>query len=260
MRNVTTHAILLRTHPFSDSSRVLRFYTRDLGLVGVMARGVQRGASRGQGGAGTFAEGVAVISFRENRELQSLREFTPARANLALAADFRCLAGASVAAELVLRHAGQEPHPELYDSLSNGLERIGRAEPGQVVGEVLALGWLIVGILGFGPELTTCTSCGSIIEEDEMALFDLEAGGLRGAKCTAAEGSRRVGPVARAQLGALLRGEVPDGLRGARAHVSLLDDFTTCHMLGGRRLGSFRFLDPEPRARSGREAAVPAGT
>lgn len=248
MPNLTTPAILLRTHPFSDSSRVLRFYARDLGLVGVMARGVHRGASRGQGGVGTFAEGVAVISFRENRDLQTLREFAPARAHLALGADVRRLAGASVAAELVLRHAGQEPHPQLFDSLSKGLERIEQAAPGEVIGEALALGWRIVQVLGFGPELTTCTACGSVLEEEEMARFDLEAGGIRGPGCPAAEGSRRVGPVARAQLGTLLRGQVPDGLRGARAHVSLLDDFTTFHMLGGRRLESFRFLEPDADA------------
>lgn len=250
MPNLTTPAILLRTHPFSDSSRVLRFYTRDLGLVGVMARGVHRGASRGQGGVSTFAEGVAVISFRQNRELQSLREFAPSRAHLALAADFRRLAGASVAAELVLRHAGQEPHPPLFDSLSNGLERIEEAAPGEVVAEVLALGWRTVQVLGFGPELTTCTACGSVLEEEEMGRFDLEAGGIRGPGCPAAEGSRRIGPVARAQLRMLLRGEVPDDLRGARAHISLLDDFTTFHMLGGRRLGSFRFLEPEAQGRA----------
>ncbi len=256
MPDVTTPAILLRTHPFSDSSRVLRFYTRDLGLVGVMARGVQRGASRGQGGVGAFAEGMAVISFRHNRELQSLREFAPQRAHLALAADFGRLAGASVAAELVLRHAGQEPHPSLFDSLSQGLERIEKAAPMEVLGEVLALGWRIVQVLGFGPELTTCTACGSALEGNEMGRFDLEAGGIRGSGCPAAEGSRRIGPVARAQLGMLLRGEVPDDLRGARAHVSLLDDFTSFHMLGGRRLGSFRFLGPGGHV----EADIPART
>lgn len=244
MSNLKTRAILLRTYPFSESSRVLRLYTRDLGLVGVMARGVQRGASRGQGGVGTFGEGMAVIAFRENRELQSLREFAPSKAHLALGRDFRRLAGASVAAELVLGHAGQEPHPELFDAMSEGLERLEEALPDAVIGEVLALGWKIVRILGFGPELAVCTACGSALGEGDMGRFDLEAGGMRGPGCPADDGSRRIGPMARAQLGLLLRGEVPPDLRGARAHLSLLDDFTTFHMLGGRRLGSFRFLEP----------------
>lgn len=244
MSDLTTRAILLRAHPFSESSRVLRFYTRELGLVGVMARGVRKGASKGQGGAGTFGEGVAVISYRENRDLQFLREFAPSRAHLALARDLRRLAGASVAAELVLRHARQEPDPKLFDSLSAGLGRLGKAVPQAVFGEVLALGWRLVQVLGFGPELTACTACGSALDEGEMGRFDLEAGGIRGSDCPAEKGSRRIGPVARAQLGVLLRGKVPPNLRGARAHISLLDDFTAFHMLRGRRLASLRFIDP----------------
>ena len=244
MSILTTPAILLRSYPYSETSRVLRFYTRDMGLLGVMARGVRKGASRGRGGTATFGEGTAVITFRDSRDLQSLHEFTPANAHLGLARDFRRLAGASVAAELVLRHAHQEPHPELFDALSSGFQRLEDTGPDEVVGEVLALCWSIVQLLGFGPELEVCTACGVLLEDDDMGRFDLEEGGIRGPDCPAAEGSRRVGPGARAQLAAFLRGESPPNLRGHRAHLSLLDDFTTFHMLGGRRLDSFRFLEP----------------
>lgn len=248
MSILTTPAILLRSHPYSETSRVLRFYTREMGLLGTMARGIRKGASRGRGGTATFGEGVAVLTFRANRDLQTLHEFTPTQAHLGLARDFRRLAGASVAAELVLRHAQQEPHAELFDALSAGLQRLEDANPGGVVGEVLALCWSIVQLLGFGPELEVCTACGVQLEDEEMGRFDLEEGAIRGPGCAAAEGSRRVGPVARTQLAAFLRGEVPPVLRARRAHLSLLDDFTTFHMLGGRRLESFRFLKPASRS------------
>ena len=244
MPAITTQAVLLRTHPYSESSRILRLYTRDLGLLGVMAKGVRRGASRGRGAPVTFGEGVAVIAVRESRELQSLMEFTPARARLGLAGDFRRLAGASIAAELVLRHAGQERLPELYDALSTGLDRLEGSAPGRVAGEVLALCWRMVAILGFGPELSSCTACGRVIDKEEMGRFDLAEGGLIGPECRAPAGSRRIGPVARGQLRSLLQGDNPSGLLKPRAHLSLLDDFTTFHMLDGRRLDSFRFLDP----------------
>ncbi len=245
---VATAAILLRAHPYSESSGVLRFYTQELGLVGVMARGVRKGASKGRGSPGTFGEGMAEIAVRESRELQTLCEFAPVKARFGLAGDLRRLAGASIAAELVLRHAGQEPHPELYDALSQGLDRLEAAPPGEVHGEILALGWTMVRTLGFGPELRACTACGRAIEEGDMGRFDLAAGGVRGPECRAPRGSRRIGPLARAQLGSLLRGAVPSDLLGLRAHLSLLDDFTTFHMLGGSRLGSFRFLDPPEEA------------
>ena len=243
MSTVTTRAVLLRAHPYSESSRVLRFYTRELGLVGVMARGVAKGASRGRAAPGTFGEGTAAILVRESRELQTLREYTPVKARFGLARDFRRLAGASIAAELVLRHAGQDPHAELYDALSAGLDRIEAAPAAEVHGEVLAIGWKMVHALGFGPELSVCTACGETLGAGDMGLFDLAAGGVRGPGCPAPRGSRRIGPVARPQLASLIDGVVPSGLRGTRAHLSLLDDFTTFHMLGGRRLESFRFLD-----------------
>lgn len=249
MSAVATPAVLLRAHSYSESSRVLRFYTRELGLVAVMARGVRKDASKGRGTPGTFGEGVAAIVVRETRELQSLREFTPVKTRFGLAGDFQRLAGASIAAELVLRHAGQEPHAELYDALSAGLDRLEAVPSADVHGEVLALGWRMVRVLGFGPELSACTACGEVLGEGEMGRFDLAAGGVRGPGCRAPKGSRRIGPVARAQLRNLLEGEVPADLLGPRAHLSLLDDFTTFHMLGGRRLGSFRFLRPPDEVR-----------
>lgn len=244
MSVVTTDAILLRAYPFSETSRVLRFYARDLGLVGVMARGIRRGASRGRGGVDTFGEGTAVIFVRDGRELQSLREFSPARVRFGLAGDFRRLAGASIAAEIILRHAAEEPNAALYDALSAGLDRLETAGAEDVVGQVLALGWRIIHTLGFAPELSMCTACGRALEPDDMARFDLSAGGVLGPECPASGSARRIGPVARLQLLTLLTGEVPEALRRPGAHLTLLDDFITFHMLGGRRLSSFNFLDP----------------
>ncbi len=243
MTRVTTAAILLRSSPWSESSRVLRFYARELGLVAVMGRGVRRAASKGRGAIGVFTEGTAVVAVRPNRELQTLCEFAPSRAHLGLARDFRRLAGASVAAELVLRHAGQESHSVLYDVLAQGLERLEEAEAEGIVGEALALGWWTVGLLGFGPELDACTCCGAKVEAQAMARFDVEAGGVRDPECGPPPGTRRIGPGARRQLATFLRGEVPADLRRPAAHLSLLHDFVTVHMLGGRRLESFRFLE-----------------
>lgn len=252
MPDVATRAILLRTHPYSESSRVLRFYARDLGLVGVMARGAGRGASKGKGGAGAFAEGTAVISVRDNRELQTLREFAPLKARLGLARDLQRLAGAALAAELVLRHAAQEPNAELYELLSGGLDRLVDASGVAVAGEVLALGWATTQVFGFGPELSVCIGCGAVLK-DEMARFDLISGGVRCSPCGAPRGSRRIGPRARRQVARFLQGEPAADVPGARAHLALLDDFVTCHLLGGRRPESLRFLrsplrDASPRS------------
>lgn len=244
MSRVTTPAVLLRSHPYSETSRVLRLLTRDLGLVGVMAKGVRRRASQGEGAVGTYAEGAAVIAHREGRDLQTLVEFTPTDLRMGLATDFRRLSGASVAAELILRHGGEEPNPRLYRALTDGLARLARSSPDDIAGEVLALCWRMVEVLGFGPELHSCTACGGRLGERDMARFDIAGGGVVGPECRHPPGSRRVGPLARGHLDLLLRGDVPGGLRGVRAHLSLLQDFTAHHLLGGRPLSSLRFVAP----------------
>ena len=134
-----------------------------------------------------------------------------------------------------------------------------------MVGEALALCWRIVHLLGFEPELEACTACGEAVGDDEVARFDMDAGGVVAGGCAARAEGRRVGPIAREQLASLLRGEVPAGLRGERAHLALLDDFATHHLLDGRPLASMASLTatlarsaPGRSPSSGRAAPVAA--
>src|SRR5687768_2481008 len=114
MSIVTTAAVLLRSHPCSETSQVLRFYTDSLGAVGVMGKGVRAGSGRGGTGLDTFAGGELTLHVKSTRDLQTLRQFVPTRARRALAADVRRFGGASVLAELVLRHALEDANPVLF--------------------------------------------------------------------------------------------------------------------------------------------------
>ncbi len=240
---VTTEAILLASHPYSETSRVVKFYTRELGLVGAMAKGIGRRASKGREGVSTFAEGMAVMAVRKGRALQSLYEFTPTCAHLGLGRDMSRLGGASVAAELVLRHADSEPDPALYVLLSDGLSRLEEAASDDVLAEVLALAWSTAGIMGYSPELSRCLVCGGNVPSSGLANFAVEAGGVTHPGCSVGGRLRSVGPRARDQIRSLLGGRVPEDLVRMHAHLSLLHDFLTAHLLGGRRLVSFPFLE-----------------
>lgn len=242
MSLVTTRAILFRAHAYSETSQVLRFYTEDLGLVGVMARGARKQASKGRGAVDTFGEGTIVLSYRPTRELQSMREYSPSVARLGLGRSLARLSAASVLAEIVLRHAGQERHPELFSGLSGALDDLAGVGEPNLLPSFLARAWHVVLLLGFAPELSNCTTCGRSLKREEMGAFDLVAGGVCCGACPTASASRRLGPVARDQLSALVEGVIPPELIKPQAHLSLLDDFVTVHMLGGRRLQSFQFL------------------
>jgi DNA repair protein RecO len=238
---VNTSAILLRAYPYSESSLVLRFFTEHMGTVGVMAKGARRGGARGGSGLETFAGGILTMYVKEGRDLQTLKEFEALRPRRGLARHPLRFGGASVAAELVLRHGGESAAPSLFEGLEAALDAIDQAPDDAIVEAVLSAGWHLVVRLGYEPVLDLCVECGRRLDADEMARFDLHSGGLRCEVCSRGKGGPRIGPGARAQMARLLAGR-PDPVTYPRAHLRLLSDFVTYHVSGSRPLESFAFV------------------
>jgi len=197
---VRTEGVLLRAHAFGDTSRILRFYTRDLGLAGVMARGVRKRGGKTGSGLSTFAEGVLDVYVKPTRDLHTLRDFSCTHARIALARDVLRFAAASALAELVMSHAGEEPNEWLFLALREGLESLEEARAPLVPNACLSGLWRVVAALGYRPELDRCVSCGRSLEPAETAIFDHAAGGLRCEACTRDRTGPRVGPVSRARI------------------------------------------------------------
>src|SRR5438552_15585786 len=75
MALVTTPAVVLRTYPYSETSKIVRLATRDLGVQSAIAKGVLRPRSRFAAGLELLSEGMAQLYHRETRELQTLAAF-----------------------------------------------------------------------------------------------------------------------------------------------------------------------------------------
>ena len=248
MSVVSTPAVLLRSFNYSETSRILKLYTKDLGLVSVMAKGIRRGGSRGQASPDTFSRGELTAYVRPTRELQTFKEFSVEEAGGSLGRDVVRFAGASVLAEIVLLHAGPDPSPHVFERLRNGLRRIDAEPLAGIVGAVLAEGWMLVTTLGYEPQIDVCVRCGRVPDATERLRFDFSAGGLRCSDCVSEQLAPRVeprlgprvGPGARQQLAALLQGKVPEELGKPRAHLRLLHDFVIYHISGSKPLKTFR--------------------
>ena len=241
MSLITARAVLLRSFPYGESSRVLRFFTDRHGLVGVMAKGARRPRSSA-GGLDLFAEGSLSFYHKDTRDLQTLKEFGASKDRRGLGADPRRLAAASVVAELVLRHAGEADGGGLFDAVSGALDAFACAPADEVGGVLLREGWGLVSELGYHPDLDRCVACGRGLTGEEVARMDFAQGGLRCAGCSGSHAGPRVGPGARAQLASLLEGTIPAPLTRPRAHLQLLSDFVTYHLAGARPLEAFRVL------------------
>jgi len=238
---VSTPAIVLRGHDYGDSSKILRFYTESFGLLSVVAHGVRGRTGKGAGGVASFTSGELSAFVRAHRDLHTMKEFAPTRERAGLARDPLRFAGASVAAELVLAHAEQEPHEGLFHALEHALDEIDAAHAAQVAGAVLAGLWSLVVALGFAPQVECCVRCGEPLAGGEVGRFDVAAGGVRCPRCAETSTGPRMGPVARGQLAEMLAGSAPPALTHARQHLGLASDFVTYHVVP-KPLKSIAFL------------------
>jgi len=238
---VTTSAILLRAHPYSESSLVLRFFSEALGTVAVMAKGARRPGGRSGPGLDIFAGGNLTLYMKDSRELQTLKEFETLTPRRGLARNVIRFGGAAVVGELVLRHAGEAAVPDLYETLERALDAIDQAPDDGILESVLGAGWGLVGAMGYRPVFDTCVTCGTALDSEEVGRFDFDEGGILCAVCASGRTGPRIGPGARAQLSGLLEGHV-EGLSRPRGHLRLLSDFVTYHVAGSRPLESFGFL------------------
>ena len=247
MSVVTTPAVLLRSFNYSETSRILRLYTLDLGLVGVMAKGVRRGGAQGGIGLETFSRGDLTLYVRPTRDLQTFKEFALRESGRGLGRDVVRFAAASVLAELVLIHAGSEASPEVFERLTVGLKRIEDVERDDVVAALLNEGWMLVSALGYQPQLDPCVHCGNPLTDTDLGRFDFGAGGVRCPSCAVEIAGPLVGSGALEQLEALLQGPTDGPITKPKAHLQLLHDFTVYHVSGSKALQSFRFLSSVAR-------------
>ncbi len=166
MALVTTPAVVLQTYRYSETSKVVRLATRELGVQSAIAKGALRPKSRFGAGLELLSEGSAQLYFRETRELHTLGAFDLANLRRDLAADVGRFAGATVLAEVMLKMAPPAPLPAAYDVFTAALDALAAASPDAIDAAGVRGIWLLLGVLGFEPSLGACVRDGTAIDPD----------------------------------------------------------------------------------------------
>ena len=121
---LVTEAIVLHAFDYLESSRIIRLLTREAGIQSALARGARKSRARYGSALDLFAEGSAQLYVKPSRELHNLAGFEIDRSRAELAEEVGRFTAASTIAELALRFAGEEGSPQLYDTVSDVLDRI----------------------------------------------------------------------------------------------------------------------------------------
>jgi DNA repair protein RecO (recombination protein O) len=235
MALVTTAAVVLQTYRYSETSKIVRLATRELGVQSAIAKGVLRPKSRFGAGLEYLSEGEVQLYYRDSRELHTLAVFDVTNLRRGLASDVARFAGAAALSQVMFKMAPPAPLPSAYYVFTSGLDLLASVPTAVVDAAALRALWALVTELGFGPSLQACVRDGAPVgaEDGERIAFSAGDGGVLCARCAAGQSPTRLPPEDYRDLLALndLTRELPNlDAPHAAAHRRLAARFVRHHL------------------------------
>jgi len=200
---VRCEGIVLKTYALGDTSRIAVVYTREHGIVKMVAKGARRTPSRFGFSLEPLSRSNFVFYHKVDRDLHLLSQADTLDAVGSRLADLTRLAHAQASLELIDRLVwGEESHAELYNLLVATLAAIGAAPLTELPAITIAFELQAASLLGYRPRLDACAGCGNRLSSDR--LFSPARGGLLCDRCAAEGGAVRLSADALAGLALLL--------------------------------------------------------
>lgn len=247
----TTPAIVLSALRYSETSKIVRLATRELGVQSAIAKGALRPRSRFGAAVQVLSEGQAQLLMKEHRELHILAAFDLVWLPAGLSGDLERYATACALAEVVLHFAPADPHPESYDVFREALHSLEAAPAADTDALGFRMLWQLVSVLGFAPSLDACVRDGTPLEPGGPLPFSTREGGALCPACARAHGASVLPPRARVDLSGLVdpAAELPVlDSKHAAAHRRLLTRYVRYHLGEGAELPALDFWMRRPWA------------
>ncbi|NEU32371.1 DNA repair protein RecO [bacterium LRH843] len=169
--------IVIRTNDYGESNKIVTLYTRELGKIGVMARGAKKPRSRLAASSQLFMYGTFL--FHKGSGLGTLNQaeiidsFREVRNDLVTAAYAMYLI--EITDKLTEE---QQPNPYLFQLLYQTLNHLNEGIDADVLLRIYEMKMLAVA--GIQPQLNECVSCGST---DVPTGFSIKEAGFLCHRC-----------------------------------------------------------------------------
>ena len=239
-RGEKTRAVVLSSRPLGEADRILRLFTKELGRVDAVVKGVRKTTSRWGGRLEPF--NVCDLLLYPGRSLYTVTQAQLVDVFLHLREDREALTAAAVvcetAAGLTPEH---EPEERVFALLRNTLAELDKGFAGPAARAPIVLGALLKLLYeaGYAPVLDHCAACGG---GDRALGFSPSHGGLVCGHCLG--GGLPVTPEAVAAMGDALVRPLAE-LRAAEPSEAVGEALRDVHELyafhSGARLRALRF-------------------
>ncbi len=183
MNNVVTDAINLKSYNLKDSDKIVVMYSKELGLIRGVAKGVKKPKSRLGARMDSLVANKVMLYKGKNLDTicqaEALNTFKDSRQ------DYDKLMYSSYISEIISIF-GVEDDPsskEVYDLFYKALDRISNADSKkEVMIAVIKFQLKMMLIVGFGLEFDTCLCCREEILNEDM-YFSIQMGGVVCEEC-----------------------------------------------------------------------------
>jgi DNA repair protein RecO (recombination protein O) len=226
VRSQRVEAIVLRHADWGEADRLLWLFTREIGKVKVVAKGVRKPRSRKAGHLEPFTRVELLLA--HGRDLPIVTQAEAKDTYLELREDLVRVGYASYIIELLDRFTYEEgENYALYRLLSETMSRINlETDPAFAVRyyEVRLLD-----LVGYRPQLLHCVNCGAEIRAEDQ-FFSFEKGGVICPNCSAKEAGVR--PVTMPALKILRHFQRSSYIEAQRARLSSTVDRELENLMG----------------------------
>jgi DNA repair protein RecO (recombination protein O) len=237
-------AIVMRSYPLGDTSRVVHLLSAERGRVHVVAKGVRGPRNRFGAALEPFTRIGAVVYYRAERDLQFLNQAEILARRAVLANSLKRFAYGSAVIELLDQAlAGEEPAKELFALVDTALSELERVPEEALRAAFMAYIARLVSLLGYRPELRRCVACRR--EPEGGIAFVAARGGVACPACVERDPRAiRLSGEARTELVRLMAGKAPSELPRALGdeRARALDGFLRAHLPRYRGLRSLKMV------------------
>ena len=150
--------IIVSEVDYKESSKIINLYTKEYGIIGVLARGAKRLKSSLSGVTSKLTYGYFYLNYKENG-LSILTEVDVIESFKNIKKDLLKISYASFLTELVTQVYKHENSNNIYEIYLNGLKKIEYNMDPMVIVNIIEL--KLLDNLGIKPVIDSCVSCGS---------------------------------------------------------------------------------------------------